>query len=191
MESGYVALRERVSSSTKLPAPWSHFLEELDAGLPGPTDVHCLGGFVLTVLHGLPRRTGDIDLLAVLPHDRLDILLQLAGPDSRLARKYGIHIHFVGVAEPPEDYQERLVPIAPGHFQKLRLYALELHNIVLAKLTRNHPVDIEDVKYLAQKGLLKPDVLRGRYERELRPRLSNQKKHELTLALWLSYFAES
>jgi len=114
--------------------------------------------------------------------------MEVGGPNSVLARKHGVHIHFVGVAEPPEDYQERLVLIAPDRFRHLRLYALDLHDLVLAKLTRNHPVDIEDVKYLAQQKLLNPNILRERYLRELRPRLSNEKRHDLTLELWLSYF---
>lgn len=169
-------------------SPWGEFLTEVDVRLPDPLELHCLGGFVLAVVYGLPRPTGDIDLIAVLPHDKLGQLLEIAGTDSNLARKYGICLHYAGsVAAVPEAYGTRLMPVFPEQFAKLRIKALEVHDLVLAKLTRNHPVDIEDVKYLARAGLLDPDVLRSRYEHELRPSLANETKHDRTLALWLSY----
>lgn len=191
LEYRYAALRGLVNTpQITLPSPWAEFLEEVDARLTASVELHCLGGFVLTVFHSVPRRTGDIDSLAVLPLDQLGTLMEVAGRDSALARKHGIHIHYVAGAEAPEDYQERLIPIVPDRFRYLRLFALDVHDLILAKLTRNYPVDIEDVKYLAQEKLLNPDILRERYLHELRPRLSNEKRHDLTLELWLSYFEE-
>lgn len=42
--------------------PWKSFLTDLDAKLVGPTELHCLGGFVVAEHYGLIRATGDIDL---------------------------------------------------------------------------------------------------------------------------------
>jgi hypothetical protein len=60
-----------------------------------------------------------------------------------------------------------------------------VHDLVLAKLVRNSPVDLEDAKFLARTGRLNETVLPQRYEKELRPYLANEKRHDLTLRLWL------
>ena len=43
---------------TLIPEPWLSFLRDVDRGLGRKVVVHCLGGFVLTVLWDLPRPTG-------------------------------------------------------------------------------------------------------------------------------------
>jgi hypothetical protein len=49
--------------SDPLPEPWRSFLRDLDTQLPGPTELHCLGGFVVAQCYGLMRPTADIDIL--------------------------------------------------------------------------------------------------------------------------------
>lgn len=127
-----------------LPEPWASFLSELDKQLSGPTQLHCLGGFVLKTIYHLPRPTSDLDYIAVIPYERWEELRRLAGRDSQLARKHRAWIEHVTVADVPEDYRDRLSEIAAGHFSKLRLWALDPYDLLLAKLTRNHPVDRED-----------------------------------------------
>ncbi len=62
-----------------LPAPWAGFLAEVDRLLSRPVTLHCLGGFVLTILYGVPRVTGDIDYIAALPSEEGRTLLAIAG----------------------------------------------------------------------------------------------------------------
>jgi hypothetical protein len=81
--------------------------------------------------------------------------------------------------------QHRLIELFPNYFSKLRLLALEVHDLILAKLVRNSPVDLEDAKFLARTGNLKEAVLQERYLNELRPNLANEKRHDLTLKIWL------
>jgi hypothetical protein len=172
----------------RLTSPWAEFLTEVDRQLPRGVELHCLGGFVLLVLHGLPRPTGDLDYISIIPRAEAPVLVDLAGRDSPLARKHGVWFQHVTVADYPDDYESRLTAIAPGRFSRLRLMALEPHDIALAKLTRNHPVDAEDVRFLVRRGIVRPSVLRERYEKELRPHLVNEERHDTTLKLWLSYF---
>lgn len=48
--------------STRRPdAPWAAFLEALDSSLAEETTLHCLGGFAIHALYGLPRPTRDVD----------------------------------------------------------------------------------------------------------------------------------
>lgn len=178
------------SRGENLPSPWADFLQEVDALLSRPVELHCLGGFVLTMLYGLPRSTGDVDYISAMPSEDAADILRIAGPDSQLARKHRVHLEYVTIADRPEEYDTRLREMFPNRFAKLRLCALDVHDIVLAKLTRNSLVDDEDVRFLIQTGALDPAILRDRYQSELRPNLSNQERHDTTLQLWLAYFQQ-
>ena len=172
-------------TSPALFSPWAEFLGEIDHLLPDAIELHCLGGFVLVSLYGLTRRTGDVDYIEAVPTETSRILLSIAGHDTALAKKHKLQVHHVGgVAPLPEDYKERLVEMFPRRFSKLKLYALEPHDLMLAKLTRNSAVDRDDLRSLKQAGLVDVKVLRERYQRELRPYLANEKWHDQTMELW-------
>src|SRR5271165_12456 len=168
-----------------LPVRWNAFLSEVDGLLRTSVEPHCLGGFVLAALYGLPRPTGDVDYIAAIPSNTITDLDSIAGQGSALARKYGLYFQHVTVADVPEGYADRLAELFPGQFARLRLLALEAHDLVLAKLVRNSPVDLEDARFLAKTGKLDKTVLSQRYEQELRPYLANERRHDLTLRLSL------
>ena len=174
-----------IDSAQAVPPRWEKFLAEVDEDLHSPVELHCLGGFVLAAIFGLPRPTGDVDYIAAIPSVALADLERIAGRDSVLAQKHGLYFQYVTVADVPEDYAGRLTPLYPGQYSRLRLLALEVHDLVLAKLVRNSPVDLEDAKFLARAGKFDGNVLRKRYEEELRPNLANEARHDLTLRLWL------
>jgi hypothetical protein len=161
----------------------------VDRQLPGPVHLHCLGGFVVAVRYRLPRPTADVDYIDIIPRDAREGLERIAGPASPLAQTHHVHVQYVGVASLPESYVERLTELFPDHFEKLRLFAVEVHDLALSKLVRNSPVDRDDVAYLAQTVPLSPDVLRTRYQRELRPIIIGEpKKHDRTLEMWIAAY---
>jgi hypothetical protein len=168
--------------------PWRSFLLDVDQSLNRTVAVHCLGGFVLAVLWQLPRPTGDVDFIEIAPPDAANDLLDIAGEGSELANRYKLHFHQVTVAEFPEDYVSRLEEFTPGEFGHLRLFALDVHDLVLAKLGRNSPRDRSDVRYLVDRGALDRRVLQERFEAELRPYVLNESRASLTLELWLEEF---
>jgi hypothetical protein len=45
------------------PEPWKSFFSEIDAALSEAVELHCLGGFVMTILYGLDRLTAEVDVL--------------------------------------------------------------------------------------------------------------------------------
>jgi hypothetical protein len=53
-----------VSDSQELPSSWREFLGQLDEALSEPVELHCIGGFVISLLYGLPRPTGDVDYIS-------------------------------------------------------------------------------------------------------------------------------
>lgn len=170
--------------------PWLSFLRDVDRALQEAVEVHCLGGFVLSVLSGLPRPTGDVDFIEARPRPAGEDLLRIAGEGTALATKHRLHFQRVTVAEYPEGYEGRLIDMTPGGCRKLRLRALEVHDVVLAKLSRNSPRDRADVEFLARQGALDRRLIEERFEVELRPYLLNEAREALTLELWLAEFFE-
>jgi hypothetical protein len=172
----------------RIQEPWLSFLRDVDRALTQAVEVHCLGGFALSVLWGLPRPTGDVDFIEVRPGEAGKELMQIAGEGAKLAAKHHLHFQRVTVAVYPEDYEERMVDITPRGLNHLGLKSLEVHDIVLAKLSRNSPRDRADVEFLASKGALDRRLLLQRFEAELRPYILNESREGLTLQLWLDEF---
>jgi hypothetical protein len=173
---------------TTIADPWLGFLAEVDRRLDRPVELHCLGGFVLAVLWGLQRPTGDVDFIECEPSSAVEEVIGIAGEGSELARRFNIHLHRVGVAEYPEAYVSRLSDITPEGFVRLRLMALEVHDVALSKIGRNSPRDRADVEFLARRGALDSNVLAERFEHELRPYALNEDRSKTTLELWIEEF---
>jgi len=177
----------------KFEPPWSGFLEELDDLLDEPFEFHCIGGFAVVVECGLPRGTNDLDYFTLVPANRITELEKLAGEGSDLARKHKVHVHHAAIATLPENYEERMKEIFPGHFKKIRLFVLDPYDLVLSKLSRNIDRDRDDAKHLSRTLRLDGDVLKERYYSELRHALIGPVEwHDQTLAFWLeAYFDKS
>lgn len=173
-----------------LPAPWPLFLKEVELGLKAPVELHCIGGFVLAVLYGLPRPTDDLDYISVIPRSALPEIESLAGLGSRLCRKHKVFFQNVGsIPDLPESYGDRLTELCFG-LSKLFLKVLEAYDLALSKLARNSPKDREDVKFLAGRLRLSFKTLMERFDTEMRPWLPNLGRQLLTLKLWREYIAE-
>ena len=167
------------------PEPWRSFFVDVDALLTEDVHLHCCGGFVVTQLYCVARTTSDVDFLGVVPNVQSH-LIEIAGKGTDLHRKHKLYLDAVTVATPPEDYEQRLVPMFPGIWTHLRLHALEAHDLALSKLERNFERDRDDVQQLARSGHLSPGILKERYYQELRPNLlGHEARHDLTLELWL------
>ena len=142
----------------------------------------------MAVRWALPRPTGDVDFVEIKPSDASPDLLQIAGEGSEIALKHRLYFHRVTVAEYPEGYASRLTSLTPRGFKHLRLRAFEVHDLVLAKLGRNSARDRADVAFLVNAGKIDPDILRKRFDTELRPYVLNEDRHAATLRLWLGEF---
>ena len=132
------------------------------------------------------RETADLDVLAVIPREVAEQVVQLAGKGSALQKKYRVYIDHVGVANCPADYEGRLVRAFPV-WPKVRLWALEPHDLALTKLERSIERDIRDVIFLAQAGLIDHDTLVARFETELEPYIVGRTPawHRTTLKMWI------
>ena len=166
--------------------PWLSFLNEIERDLDSRTDLHCIGGFAVVQAYGLERATADLDVISIVPHETGRHLAEIAGKESMLRQKYGIYLDTVGVASVPEDYPDRMIPLYANCWQKLRLFALEAHDLALTKLERNFERDRADVAHLARSGFLNAETLRARYFDEMRPYVIGRTEwHDQTLQMWI------
>jgi hypothetical protein len=75
-------------------------------------------------------------------------------------------------------------------FNHLGLFALDPYDLALSKIERNTQRDRDDVKHLARTLPFDLNVLKERYEKELRPDLGNSRREDLTLKLWIEAIEE-
>lgn len=176
----------------RIPEPWLQFLKDIDSRIDTEVIFHCFGGFAIKLLFGLPRETSDVDVLAALVRDKYSELVSIAGRESALNREHGVYLDLVStIAVVPDNYDERLIKIDTPFLDKIRLYVMEPHDIVLAKLGRNSPKDIQDVIYLAKAVKLDTKLLRRRYTEELLPYVIGPEERENgKLEFWLETIQE-
>ena len=85
--------------------------------MPEKIELECFGGFVITQIYGLARTTADVDVISINPKNQSGFLFDLAGEGSNLHRKYKIYLDWVGIAQLPENYDERLTEIFADTFR--------------------------------------------------------------------------
>jgi len=90
-----------MSRPEPIPEPWFSFLKKLDELATTTVSLHCIGGFVVTMLYGLSRTTGDLDVLEVCPKSAGDAFAKVAMQGGELHKKYKVYLDQVGVAQPP------------------------------------------------------------------------------------------
>jgi Nucleotidyltransferase of unknown function (DUF6036) len=173
-----------------VPQPWRAFLMELDGLLTEPVELHCLGGFVVTMHYGLIRSTGDIDIVQIAPRGTRKTIIDVAKQGGELHQKHKVYLDHVTVAEVPMDYESRLTQMFPGQFNNLRLMALDPYDLALTKLQRNGERDRSDVRFLARTIPFDLKILEKRYQTELRPTLSNPERENSTMQLWKEMIEE-
>jgi hypothetical protein len=173
-----------------IPEPWLSFLSELDSAVDEEVRLDCIGGFVVAVVYGFARATGDLDVLEIAPMQAGRSLLELGRPGGLLHKRYKMYLQHVGVVHVAEGYKERLTEIFPATFEHLRLFSLDPYDLALSKLERNIQRDRDDVRHLARTIPFDLEVLKQRYQKELRWQLGNPKREDLTLKLWVEAIEE-
>ena len=139
------------------PSPWKEFLQALDAKMTEVCTLPCFGGFAVTLEYGISRTTSDIDVLDVAPPRVVDILMREGGKGSPLAIKHKVYLDFVGIANPPYNYESRLHRPPSGCGVPFS-----------SKLKRDSDKDFQDVLQLAEKIPFDLGLFEKRYIEELR-----------------------
>lgn len=89
----------------KIPEPWLSFFSEIDADLDEETQLHCLGGFVVTVVYGRKREISDIVVLTLVQH--APGLFDRTGIGSDMYKRFGLYLDPVGIATLPDWTRKR------------------------------------------------------------------------------------
>jgi len=110
---------------------WKSFLADVDAALSRRFSLRCLGGFVLAAIYGLPHPTKDMDYIEIIPRDKELELMDVAGPESKLAKKHRLYIHRTAVSQYPYEFESRLETL------DLNLKNLELQVLESSRLKCN------------------------------------------------------
>jgi hypothetical protein len=113
---------DNITKQLLLPEPWLSFLSKLDESVSEPIDLHCLGGFVVTVVYGAERTTSDIDVLTFVPKNEAWAVLNQGQKGSELHKQYKIYLDPVDIVVPPEDYDKRLTEVFTETFRNIRLW---------------------------------------------------------------------
>ena len=119
----------------KLASHWQSFLSEIDQLLTAPAQITCIGGFVLTEVHGASRSTGDLDLIES-SSKTIEELQSIAGKGSALHKKHRLYVDYVGFLTMPLEYASRLTPL-PLPLEKLTIFIPEVYDLALSELERN------------------------------------------------------
>ena len=99
--------------------PWKSFFTEIDDYLHEELALHCLGGFVMTMLYGMDRPTADVDVLPLGVNSATESLMRLAGEGSALHKKCGVYLQVAEVSSEVhevsseiEDLVSRMRPVS-------------------------------------------------------------------------------
>jgi hypothetical protein len=173
-----------------IPEPWLSFLRDLDSAATKEIRMDCMGGFVMTLVYGFSRTTGDLDVLELVPKEAGQTLLELGMEGGALHKKRKIYLHYVAVANVPDDYERRMTELFPETFRHLRLFGLDPYDLALSKLERNNQRDRDDVFHLARVVPFDLNVLQARYQKEMRYKMGRPEREDNTLRLWIDVIQE-
>jgi hypothetical protein len=117
-----------------------------------------IGSAALLLQAGSLRGTKDSDILETADITPVigDALLALAGKGSDLSKKYRLYIDIVKSAIPFLPLQPVFNPVpALEDLKHFQVTALDVTDVAVSKLKRFSSNDISDIRFLAEKGLVK------------------------------------
>lgn len=165
-----------------------HDLDELLGKEKATASIYCVGGTAL-ILMDVKEASMDLDF-TTRPED-YNVIDRLR---KQIEQKHGVIAdHFLDgrltYTELPADYAERAKPVLGGVFHNIRLFVLDVPDIVLSKLTAFREKDIGDVEdLLAHEGQMDRASLEQRFEAyHIIPEEGKQKVKERLERFFLSH----
>ena len=108
-----------------------------------------IGRAIFILSYDIPKETHDIDIVANIK--------------SNLFRKYGIDVVSPGILNLSDDYVSRLVPV-DNDFKALTVFTLHAIDMILTKIGRGSPKDIEDCRYLMKNSNIDKILLKNIFD---------------------------
>lgn len=147
------------------------FLRALDARWAPcgaePVPLHVLGSTALFLQSDYRRGTKDSDVLEAedLPVPVRDQLLRLGGRGGELHRQHGVYLDIVARTVPflPEEPAWNTPPGLEPAFSNFAVDVLDVVDVVVTKIWRNHATDREDIEAMVRRGLVPHARLLARF----------------------------
>lgn len=160
--------KNRANSSLKNLESFLQLIADLDKEI----ELFAMGGTAM-VLKNIKEATKDIDFLTVLDYETIKELFGLAGlrekDSSKLCNIWYLgdkridifYDEFVMGITLPDDWKELSEHIR--NIGKLRLYILNWYDIIITKIARSEPRDIDDILVILKTQKVDFKVLKKRY----------------------------
>jgi len=160
------------------------FLRALDAKLSKKTAIYIIGGSAITLAYSPDNRTSDIDIVG---GDKE--LERFGGISSDLAKAHGVYVYDVSFSA-PTGWRQRCKTL-DFKLINISVYVADPYDIVLGKLARLEPKDIDDIQSLEKGGFIKPDVLILRLNDNIKDIERNEAYRKNALLLFSIVFNQS
>jgi Nucleotidyltransferase of unknown function (DUF6036) len=158
------------------------FLDAVDAHLEARVERILIGGGAASLAYGIQNATKDLDTFT--GSGASEAMLQRAVERAQATTGLDIPLGPAGVADAPYEFESRLVPVlAERGWKRLKLFALERHDLALSKIVRGVQGDIEHVVAIHRLQPLDFDTLIERYIHEMKHVVARRESLRSTL-LW-------
>ncbi|HEX21685.1 MAG TPA: hypothetical protein ENH19_03425 [Actinobacteria bacterium] len=163
------------------------FLRALDAKLSKKTAIYIIGGSAITLAYSPDNRTSDIDIVG---GDKE--LERFGGMNSDLAKAHGVYISKVYDISfsAPTGWRQRCKKLG-FKLINISVFVADPYDIVLGKLARLEPKDIDDIQSLEKGGFIEPDVLILRLNDNIKEIERNEAYRKNALLLFSIAFNQS
>ena len=139
------------------------FLQALDGKARHKAILYVIGGAAVTLAYAPDNRTADVDVI-----DATEEVIRLGGEDSVLASEFGLHIQPLSEISfaAPAGWKERC-QILDMNLQKLSIKIADSYDIILGKVARLEPRDVEDIEAMHAGQGFDPALLLDRLNNNL------------------------
>jgi Nucleotidyltransferase of unknown function (DUF6036) len=134
------------------------FLTRVEAELTSACSIVVIGGGAVGLKYKTEHATTDVDLWAVS-----DPRFWAAAKRVNAAMRPQIPVQKATIAEPPYNFEDRLIPLALPGLRKLTVLVPEAHDLVLLKVARAEAHDLDAIEDVHASHPLDLAVLLERY----------------------------
>lgn len=134
------------------------YLKTLDRNVQGPASITLIGGAAAIIHYGVNMQTKDIDLFGVVSADVRQAILATTAQSN-----LDIEVEVVGVAVPPENFEDRLEVIRIEGLRNLTIKVPERHDLALLKMARSNERDLNALRRMHSQLPFSLETLVTRY----------------------------
>jgi len=179
-----------MSPDGPVPDPWRGFLAEIDSALASPTELVLMGGFVISLLYGLDRETQDLDYCSLTQAPTKPRF----SPSPASAVPFAASSICIWNECQSRRFQTDLKTVSGASSQKpstTSAFSPSIHTTLLSPNWSATPSkDQQDVIYLARVAPFGLDLLRQRYQVEMRRQLGRPDREDFTFQTWIEMIQE-